>query len=249
MAAQKVVPACYVDFKQTTGNRLSSRLGAPPGMRTATARVVKSVDTRDLKSLAVRHAGSIPASGTKISSTAVQRSLRNPHQHWLCGFFVVYGSLWLSIAIPPGQGVFFGVSRHFRHTPKKNTPTMPLTDTTCRQAKPAEKPYKLADSGGLYLLVNQAGKYWRWKYRFLGKEKVLALGVYPTVSLAEVRNAHQEARKLLANGIDPGEQKKADRRAEKLASANSFEAVALAWLDERGQMVDDLLRLFRSKVT
>ncbi|QBR40571.1 DUF4102 domain-containing protein [Kerstersia gyiorum] len=115
---------------------------------------------------------------------------------------------------------------------------MPLTDTTCRQAKPAEKPYKLADSGGLYLLVNQAGKYWRWKYRFLGKEKVLALGVYPTVSLAEVRNAHQEARKLLANGIDPGEQKKADRRAEKLASANSFEAVARAWLDERGQTVE-----------
>ncbi len=107
---------------------------------------------------------------------------------------------------------------------------MPLTDTAFRQAKPAAKPYELADGGGLYLLVNQAGKYWRWKYRHAGKEKVLALGVYPETALADARNAHQETRKLLANGTDPGEQKKVDKRAARLAAANSLEAVARAWL-------------------
>ena len=61
---------------------------------------------------------------------------------------------------------------------------MSLTDTAARQAKAAEKPYKLADGGGLYLLVSQTGKYWRWDYRHVGKRKTLALGVYPDVSLA-----------------------------------------------------------------
>lgn len=115
---------------------------------------------------------------------------------------------------------------------------MPLTDTTCRQAKPTDKPYKLADGSGLYLLVNQAGKYWRWKYRHAGKEKVLALGVYPAVSLADARIAHQAARKVLASGTDPSAQKQVDKRAAKLAATNAFEAVARAWLDERGQTVE-----------
>lgn len=115
---------------------------------------------------------------------------------------------------------------------------MPLTDTACRQAKPTDKARKLADGGGLYLLVNLVGKYWRMDYRYGGKRKTLALGVYPATSLADARERCQEARKLLASGIDPGEQKKADKRAEKLASANSFEAVARAWLDERGQTVE-----------
>ncbi|RIQ20018.1 DUF4102 domain-containing protein [Bordetella avium] len=114
---------------------------------------------------------------------------------------------------------------------------MPITDTACRQAKPAPKPYKLADGGGLYLLVNQTGKYWRWDYRHAGKRKTLALGVYPETTLADARSAHQEARKLLANGTDPGEQKKVDKRAARLAAANSFEAVARAWLDEHQQTV------------
>lgn len=114
---------------------------------------------------------------------------------------------------------------------------MPITDTACRQAKPARKPYKMADGGGLYLLVNQTGKYWRWDYRFAGKRKTLALGVYPETSLAQARERHQDARKLLADGVDPGEQKKADKRAAKVAAANSFEAVALGWLDEYRQTV------------
>lgn len=116
---------------------------------------------------------------------------------------------------------------------------MALTDTACRQAKPAEKPYKLADSGGLYLLINQAGKYWRWDYRHLGKRKTLALGVYPDTSLSQARERHQAARKVLAEGIDPSEQKKADKRGAQLAAANSFEAVARAWLDKYKQDVTE----------
>ncbi|VCU71920.1 Putative prophage CPS-53 integrase [Pigmentiphaga humi] len=102
---------------------------------------------------------------------------------------------------------------------------MPLTDTAVSQAKPRAKPYKLANGDGLYLLVNpDGGKYWRWNYRHLGKQKTLAYGVYPDVTLAGARDRHQEARKLLAAGSDPGEVKQASKRAETLAAANSFEA-------------------------
>jgi len=81
-----------------------------------------------------------------------------------------------------------------------------LTNTEVRTAKPGEKPRKLADGGGLYLLVNQAGKYWRWKYRYQGKEKVMALGRYPDVTLTQARERHQQARAVLAGGADPMEQ-------------------------------------------
>jgi len=110
---------------------------------------------------------------------------------------------------------------------------MPLTDTACRQTKPTSKPVKLADGGGLYLLVNQTGKYWRWDYRHAGKRKTLALGVYPEVGLARARERHQGARKLLDAGVDPSQARKDDKRAAKLAAANSLEAVARAWLTER----------------
>ncbi|WP_081451596.1 tyrosine-type recombinase/integrase [Achromobacter piechaudii] len=103
---------------------------------------------------------------------------------------------------------------------------MPLTDTAVRQAKPTEKPRKLSDSGGLYLLVNKAGRYWRWKYRHGGKEKVMALGVYPDVSLAQARERHQEGRKLLASGVDP----MADRKQQASApAATTFEQAARQW--------------------
>lgn len=110
---------------------------------------------------------------------------------------------------------------------------MPLTDVAIRKAAPREKPYRLADSGGMYLEVSPTGgKYWRLKYRFLGKEKRLALGVYPDVSLAAAREKRDDARKKLAAGVDPSEAKKADKRAARLAATNSFEAVALGWMDE-----------------
>ncbi|MCA7956392.1 integrase arm-type DNA-binding domain-containing protein [Burkholderia multivorans] len=107
---------------------------------------------------------------------------------------------------------------------------MPLTDTTIRNTKPAEKPVKLFDGGGLFLLVTPAGqRYWRLKYRAAGKEKLLALGVYPEVTLATARRKRDEAREKLAAGIDPGEAKKAEKRTARLSAENSFEAVAREW--------------------
>lgn len=106
---------------------------------------------------------------------------------------------------------------------------MPLTDPACKKAKPTVKPYKIADSAGLYLLITAAGKYWRLDYRFNGKRKTLALGVYPDVSLARAREKRDEARKWIANDIDPSELKKANKTQRVERAANSFEAVAREW--------------------
>jgi len=115
---------------------------------------------------------------------------------------------------------------------------MPLTDTKIRQTKATERPQKLFDGNGLFLLITPANqRYWRLKYRFLDREKLLALGVYPTVTLAEARRGRELAREKLAAGIDPGEAKKAEKRAAKRAAFNTFEAVARGWLAEYQQTV------------
>lgn len=107
---------------------------------------------------------------------------------------------------------------------------MKLTDAAIRKAKPEDKTYKMADGGGMYLEVTPTGsKYWRLKYRFNGKEKRLALGVYPDVPLALARERREAARKLLANDVDPGLLKKQTKHANKENAANSFEAVAREW--------------------
>ena len=107
---------------------------------------------------------------------------------------------------------------------------MPLTDTAIKKAKPGDRPVKLGDSKGLYLLVNPAGsKLWRWKYRVLGKEKVMSLGMYPDVSLAQARDGVEKARKVLAAGNDPMALRKAHKMATKTAAENSFAAVARIW--------------------
>jgi Arm DNA-binding domain len=100
---------------------------------------------------------------------------------------------------------------------------MPLTDTAIRNAKPGEKPIRLFDGGGLYLEVSPTGgKWWRLKYRFDSKEKRLSLGVYPDVSLKDARDRRDASRKLLADGIDPSENRKAMKSARADRSANRW---------------------------
>lgn len=105
---------------------------------------------------------------------------------------------------------------------------MALTDIKVRTTKPSDKPFKLTDGQGMHLLVNPNGsKYWRLQYRFDGKQKVLALGVYPMVSLGEAHRKRDEAKKLVSDGIDPSEKKKADKIEQ--SEALTFEAVARDW--------------------
>ena len=110
-----------------------------------------------------------------------------------------------------------------------------LTATAVAQAKPKPKPYSLSDGGGMYLLVNATAKYWRYDYRFAGKRKTLALGVYPATSLKQAREKHQRARENLANGIDPSAHKKATSAATHAALANSFELLAIEWSKTRSK--------------
>jgi integrase len=106
---------------------------------------------------------------------------------------------------------------------------MPLTDTAIRNAKPKDKPYKLTDGKGLYLLVNKVGKYFRFDYRYNGKRKTLALGVYPDIKLQEAREKHEEARKLLRNDIDPSLHKKISKHIKTEQAVNTFEFLAREW--------------------
>ncbi|MFZ6848463.1 tyrosine-type recombinase/integrase [Undibacterium sp. RuRC25W] len=111
---------------------------------------------------------------------------------------------------------------------------MPLTDTFIRQVKHSGSAAgdKHSDGHGLFLLVKGAGKYWRLSYRYLGKQKTLALGVYPEVSLAKARQRRERAREQLADGVDPGEAKKSEKHAQLIDATNTFEAVALSWLSK-----------------
>src|SRR5262245_37113570 len=101
-----------------------------------------------------------------------------------------------------------------------------LTDSRIRSARPANRPLKLFDGGGLFLFITPVGgKLWRLKYRFGNNEKLLSLGTYPHVSLKDARTKRDEAKTLLAQGIDPAEKRKAERQA----SGDTFEAVTREW--------------------
>ncbi|AVQ88133.1 integrase [Plesiomonas shigelloides] len=111
---------------------------------------------------------------------------------------------------------------------------MKLTIRQIDTTKPKDKAFKLSDGGGLYLLVNPSGsKYWRLKYRFAGKEKLLAIGVYPDISLAQARSRREEAKKLLLEGKDPGQERKLEKLSRQLEVENSFEAIAREWYTRR----------------
>lgn len=110
---------------------------------------------------------------------------------------------------------------------------MALTDTTIRNAKPGAKPAKLFDERGLFLLVTPTGgKWWRLKYRFEGKEKLLSLGTYPDVSLKNARERRDLARKQLADGIDPSQNRKAQKSLRREQAANSFELISREWYEK-----------------
>jgi integrase len=107
---------------------------------------------------------------------------------------------------------------------------MALTDSAIRKQKPSTKPLRLFDGAGLYLeIAPNGGKWWRFKYRFAGKEKRVSFGVYPAVSLKRARELRDEARKQVAAGIDPGEHRKAQKAAREARGANTFEVVAREW--------------------
>jgi hypothetical protein len=111
---------------------------------------------------------------------------------------------------------------------------MALTDTAARNAKPKDKLYKLYDEKGLFLQVTpNGGKWWRFKYRYLNKEKLLAIGTYPEVTLAEARQKRDDARKLLSQSppVDPSEVKKAQKQSVYSNQANSFELIAREWAE------------------
>ena len=118
---------------------------------------------------------------------------------------------------------------------------MAISDTTIKAAKPLpDKSYKLSDEKGLYILINPNGsKYFRLKYRFAGKEKTLALGVYPETTLKQAREKRDTARKQIADGIDPSENKKAVKESRETSATNSFEIVAREWGTKKVNTWDD----------
>ncbi len=107
-----------------------------------------------------------------------------------------------------------------------------LSAVAVRSAVFKDRSFKMFDGGGLFLHVQLPGKYWRLKYRHNGKEKLLALGVYPKVGLHDARQARDEARRFLAQGIDPSAHRKAEKAAEAAATSNSFEAIAREWWEQ-----------------
>jgi integrase len=109
-----------------------------------------------------------------------------------------------------------------------------LTDKAIRNLKLKDRPFKVTDGGGLFLWVQpNGGKWWRYRYRFAGRQKLLALGAYPDVSLLEARERHAQARKTLARGNDPGAVKKEAKRQALLKSENTFETIAKEWCENR----------------
>jgi len=125
--------------------------------------------------------------------------------------------VYLGVQAPQSGGINGGI-------------TMSLTNTQISKSKPGEQPYKLSDSGGMFLLVHPNGsKYWRLKYRLHGKEKILALGVYPDVSLAQAREKRDTAKKEIKDGIDPVMKRREEKHLALIKSENTFEAISMEW--------------------
>lgn len=137
--------------------------------------------------------------------------------------------LKLSVFVSGQPTQKWGIKPGYLTLNSKIIPQMPLTDTKIKNAKPKEKPYKLFDGDGLFVLVQPNGKkFWRMKFFFFGKEKLLSFGQYPEISLAEAREKRQEAKKLLSNGYNPSAVKRRGRLT-KSAAGRSFGEIAAEW--------------------
>lgn len=113
---------------------------------------------------------------------------------------------------------------------------MPLSDLAIRSAKPGEKDIRLFDGGGMFLLITPKGaKWWRFKYRFAGKNKLLSFGVYPEVSLKEAREQRDKARELLRRGVDPSTARKRQKLAQRASVENAFENIAREWIEQQSE--------------
>jgi hypothetical protein len=171
-----------------------------------------------------------------VLSSPIKANFLNQNKDF--GLFCVQLSPIQAIAICPQEGALLGAwgIHHLQDAPKTGIIAMALTDVAIRSAKPKDKPYRMSDSGGLYIEISPAGgKLWRLKYRFDGKEKRLALGAYPDTSLKDARDKRDAARKLLAAGVDPSEQKKAAKAAGLENAANSFEVIAREWFAKQSK--------------
>ena len=172
--------------------------------------------------------GSIPPTSTIVGTEKVRESPETPVIQGFPGFFVFGLVRPRALQLVRRWGHILG------HLPPAPDLMPPLTDLALRRAKPADRTQKLFDGGGLYLEISpRDGRWWRLKYRFDGKEKRLALGVYPDVPLALARQRREDARQLLARGIDPGEHRKAVAQAKSELGSNTFEVTAREWLAKR----------------
>jgi integrase len=155
----------------------------------------------------------------------------------------------MSGQIRPSLGAILGATGK---TLEVSCPQMPLTDVLIRSLKPENKLFRKFDGGGLYLEVSPAGgRWWRWKYRFGGKEKRLSLGIYPDVNLKAARDKRDACRKLLASGIDPAEARKAEKFAQ--AGLETFEAITREWHTKfsknwEKEYSDGMLRRFENDI-
>jgi hypothetical protein len=112
-----------------------------------------------------------------------------------------------------------------------------LSELIIKNIKPRDKAYKLSDGRGLFLLVKpNDSKLWRWKYRYGGKEKVLAFGVYPDVSLKDARESHAAALLKLSAGVDPAEEKRIEKLKRHVSAEDTFEPIAREWIKQRQEI-------------
>ena len=112
---------------------------------------------------------------------------------------------------------------------------MKLTNLSIQSAKPKDKPYSMTDGAGLYLLIKKSGSYWRYNYRFMKKQKTLALGVYPDISLKDARRIHQKFHNQVADGVDPAHERKLYKSMKIQQSEDNFKAISLEWLANQKQ--------------